>query len=77
LDKDGARGFYALLQELALVLQTPLLVQFLKVERDQPYSGAEVFSIQPGNKDVQAIWTEWGDVLTRGELEWRHEVMAQ
>jgi hypothetical protein len=59
VEETGTRGFHALLQELALVLQTPLLILVCRRDEDQPYVDAEAFSIRPGSKDVLTTSVEW------------------
>jgi hypothetical protein len=54
-DKKGDEGFLALLRELAAHFESPLLILAAAGPDGKFYSGAEVWRVEPGAKEVESL----------------------
>jgi hypothetical protein len=76
--REGALGFYRLLQDLAMVIEKQILILVTGFDDERESCGAELFSVVPGSRSVNYLWNEIDrNPFIGGLLERRGEWISQ
>jgi hypothetical protein len=75
-EDQGTIGFVNFLQELAGVLETPMMILAMKWDPEVEYYGCETWSVLPGASLPDRIWEEHGNFLSHC-LSMRSDLLAK